>query len=84
MITRLSEAQLIEIERRALELPDVAEYLNRRGENLECKSDAEENCAVSTELLRKARVAYRQSQAIARLAENIDVLIAAVRAGAGK
>ena len=76
-----SEAELIEMERRALCLVEVREYLERKADNLYDKADRATTVEEESRLLVKYDRVAKSHDCIEKLADDLDILIELARAG---
>ena len=76
-----SEAELIEMEQRALCLPHILEYLDRKAEALDRKADYADSDDEEVRLRREYNRVQKAYWAIDGLSSDLDVLIEIVRAG---
>lgn len=76
-----SEAELIEMERRALCLPEVVEWLGRKADNLYDKADRAQSDEEERRLTRDYRRVANSYDCVAKIIGDLDILIELARAG---
>lgn len=76
-----SEAELIDMERRTVCIPEVIAYLERRADNLDAKIERAEDDDTEIRLTRELRKVERCIDSLHKLERDIDGLIELSRAG---
>jgi hypothetical protein len=77
-----SEAELIEMEKRTVCLPDIIAYLERRADKLDAKVERAEDNDSEVRLTRELRKVEHSIESLRALERDIDILIDLIRQGA--
>jgi len=77
-----SEAELIEMERRSLCIPEIIEWLERKADNLYWKAERADTAEAEAQFTAEWKRISKALDAVEKLSKDFDALIELVRAGA--